>query len=131
MDHFFKARAADRRFPGGRVDVQRTAISKWYHAPKQARYVTTVYKASMATEGSYKAAEPKKKKKKERRDHDSGGNASTSDGSDSSPCWSDYAHARHRGGHQGLVPPQGQQRRRRRAASKWLCVRFFSRFELY
>ena len=73
------------------MDVQRTAISKWYHAPKQARYVTTVYKASMATEGSYKAAEPKKKKKKkERRDHDSGGNASTSDGSDSSPCWSDY-----------------------------------------
>ena len=118
MDHFFKARASDRRFPGGRVDVQRSAITKWYHAPKQARYLTTVYKASMAAEGSYDD-KPKKKKKKARRDHDSGGNASTSDGSDSSPCWSDYERTPGtKEGAKGSCRPKGSKKKKKKKSDE-------------
>ena len=122
MDQFFKARAADRRFPGGRVDVQQTAVSSWYRAPKRARYTTTVYKASMATEGSYTATEPKKKKKKkkkEQRDHDSGGNASTSDGSDSSPCWSDYERTPGtEEGTKGSCRPKGSKKKKKKKSDE-------------
>jgi hypothetical protein len=90
MEAFIAARAADRRFAGGRVECsERTAVSGWYSAGPPPQPVVTKHWFSAKAEAEPEAKGPEKEKptKKKRKKPEGG---ETSDGTDNGRCWSDY-----------------------------------------
>jgi hypothetical protein len=96
MESLVRRHLRDPRFAKRAGIVSQTAVTPWYAssalpADRQLKVTTHLASAYAAEKKQAKSedAEPNKKKRK-KKDTDSGGNASTSDGSDGGPCWSDY-----------------------------------------
>ena len=89
MDRFIRDRLNDKRFDSRPVRTSGRPQVAWFEqarrAPEEVDLIVRRHNAS-ATKYEKGPDSPKKKTKKRKKSDDDG----TSDGSDSSPCWSDY-----------------------------------------
>ena len=121
MDAFIRNRLNDRRFDSRPVAMESRPPVAWYEQPRATVTESDAVGLSVvrhnASAASYKPMSPKKKEaySPKKKKHKKSEESATSDGSDSSPCWSDYERTPGtEEGTKGSCRPKGSKKKKKK-----------------